>query len=881
MLFTYYLTKPVNWIIPWIIQAFVYYRLLKKMGLEGKWAIIPFVAEGKMAKNLFRHKSLHMHFLILTGIVLGGGFYLRYTRGGIQAKLIGIVFTLIAILIYGFFLMMLYWRICKTFNKGFFFKVGTLIIPMLFLFLLGRKKETFYGFPQFEPIIRNKFLRFVFGFIYEGAFASVALAVFGGVAFLSTMLYPLRPMVDLQLAEKLNSVAGLKGDGRVVGRIDTMGTDYFYLNNRYAGRSRYFPNHYDDKNVVVLEYIIGSNLEDSRGLATYNIEQMKLATKKGSALKFVIEAGGSYRWFTKGINDETVGRYEIANGNLKEVGDVDDKTLMTQGEELYNFLSWAKKEYPADRYMLVFWDHGGGLSSGFGDDQLNKKEDPEHETMLVDEIVDALKKADMKFDMIGFDACLMQDIEIARAFEPYADFYLASQETESGDGWYYTSAFGALAQNPTLSTEDFGKEIISSFDLYNAISNDGEAKTETTLSLIDLSRIVPAYNALESLYDRQDEAIRLNPADYADISLAASHAYSFSGDEQIDLIDYLQKLDESDYDDSIVSSSYINDLISQFRSTIVYRNAVSNLGINGLAVTFPYDSISTYEKEHDQFDALGLEKTKNFYDDYFSIMAYMNKKENKGQIEIFGQKIADPIDYTESKWYKKGFENYGEIPSIVDIPLIQTEEGYKLDLPDTVWNIVADSNLVMYQKAENGWRYLGHDVPGMLDENDHPMASTDGTWIHIGNVLVAYEAQTPVESEAGVIHKGTVKARLNKKDDILLQIEWEPINEDTPRDIKGKIKGYTFLDNMTPFREKGIQELSPGDSVEFLFDIYDDNGEFVETQTYGRALRVTKMESLSVADRPLGECDVRYGIKLTDVFQRDYVTDMIDAHLPQ
>ena len=117
MLFTYYLTKPVNWIIPWIIQAFVYYRLLKKMGMEGKWAIIPFVAEGKMAKNLFRHKSLHTHFLILTAIVLGGGFYLRYTRGGFQAKLIGIVFTLIAILIYGFFLMMLYWRICKTFNR--------------------------------------------------------------------------------------------------------------------------------------------------------------------------------------------------------------------------------------------------------------------------------------------------------------------------------------------------------------------------------------------------------------------------------------------------------------------------------------------------------------------------------------------------------------------------------------------------------------------------------------------------------------------------------------------------------------------------------------------------------------------------------------------
>lgn len=32
MLFIYYLTKPVNWIIPWILQAIVYYRIMKKNG---------------------------------------------------------------------------------------------------------------------------------------------------------------------------------------------------------------------------------------------------------------------------------------------------------------------------------------------------------------------------------------------------------------------------------------------------------------------------------------------------------------------------------------------------------------------------------------------------------------------------------------------------------------------------------------------------------------------------------------------------------------------------------------------------------------------------------------------------------------------------------
>ena len=879
MLFTYYLSKPVNWIIPLILQVIVYYRLLRKMCMDPRPAFIPFVAEGKMAKNLFRHKSLHLHFLILTAIMLGGGFYLRYTRGGFQAKLFGIVFTLIAIVIYGVFMMMLYWRICNCFGKGFFYKIGTLLLPIPFLFLLGRDREIFWGFPEFPPIIRSKPVRFVFGLLYEGAFIAAACAIFSVVFQLSTLLYPLRPMVQLELAEKSDSIRGLKGDGRIVERIETMGSDYFYLNSRYNGREHYFPDHFGDENAVVLEYIIGSNLEDTRGLASYNISQMKNATKEGSGLRFVIQAGGSYRWFTDGIKDETVARYEIADGDLKKVSDADDGRSMVNSDEFYDFLSWAKQNYPADRYMLVFWDHGGGLSSGFGDDPLRKQSDPEHTTLLVSGIVDALKKADMKFDLIGFDACLMQDIEIAKAFEPYADYYLASEETESGDGWYYTSAFGLLARNPNMSTEDFAKELISSFDLYNAIANHGEAKTETTLSLVDLSRIDAAYDALEALYDKQDAAIRKDPADYGDISLAVSNSYPFSGSEQVDLIDYLQKLDESDYDDSIASSTEIKDLISRIRSAVVYRNAVSNYGINGLAVTFPFDSLMTYDKEHSEFVALDLEKTRNFYDDYFSIMAFMKSKEGSALLELFGLPLGEASDYTQKEWYVEGFENYSEIPSIIDIPLIEYDGLYQLDLPDSVWKIVADSKLIMYQKADKGWRYLGEDVPGALDENEHPMASTDGTWIHINNRLVCYEATTPVETPEGIVYRGNVKARLNNKEDILLQIEWEPIAEDTSNDIKGKVKGYTFLDTDLPHREKGIQELSPGDSLQFLFDIYDESGEFIQTQTYGRTLRVSKMESLEVADKPLGECDVRYGIRLTDIFQRQFVTKMIDEHL--
>jgi hypothetical protein len=40
------------------------------------------------------------------------------------------------------------------------------------------------------------------------------------------------------------------------------------------------------------------------------------ATKQGDGLKFVLEIGGAKRWFTKGVEDESYGRYVIENGKI-------------------------------------------------------------------------------------------------------------------------------------------------------------------------------------------------------------------------------------------------------------------------------------------------------------------------------------------------------------------------------------------------------------------------------------------------------------------------------------------------------------------------------------------------------------------------------------
>lgn len=77
---------------------------------------------------------------------------------------------------------------------------------------------------------------------------------------------------------------------------------------------------------------------------------------------------------------------------------------------------------PADRYMLIFWNHGGGSTSGVCFD-----ETADYDGLTIHEINDVLynfteANPDFHLDLIGFDACLMATYEAAAHMQYYADF---------------------------------------------------------------------------------------------------------------------------------------------------------------------------------------------------------------------------------------------------------------------------------------------------------------------------------------------------------------------------------------------------------------------------------------------------------------------------
>ena len=78
---------------------------------------------------------------------------------------------------------------------------------------------------------------------------------------------------------------------------------------------------------------------------------------------------------------------------------------------------------------------------------------------------------------------------------------------------------------------------------------------------------------------------------------------------------------------------------------------------------------------------------------------------------------------------------------------------------------------------------------------------------------------------------------------------------------------------------KGLHKLKAGDTLQFIFDTYDAEGNLVKSQPEGGKVRVTKQNRLKASDAPLQSCDISFGGVLTDVYQRTMTTEMIEAHI--
>jgi hypothetical protein len=177
-----------------------------------------------------------------------------------------------------------------------------------------------------------------------------------------------------------------------------------------------------------------------------------------------------------------------SSDELEDLGEVD----MANTSQLADFINWTRERYPAERYALVMWDHGGGWKGHTTDDTSN-------DTATVDSLANALERTgfckDNKLDLLVFDQCLMGQIDTIYAMAPYAKAMVASEDVIPWHGINHAEPLHALVENPSMDEKQLAKMIVDDYKIYYERKYPNQF---VTLSAYDLDMMPVVFDAAKN-----------------------------------------------------------------------------------------------------------------------------------------------------------------------------------------------------------------------------------------------------------------------------------------------------------------------------------------------------------------------------------------------
>ena len=163
---------------------------------------------------------------------------------------------------------------------------------------------------------------------------------------------------------------------------------------------------------------------------------------------------------------------------------------------LADFITWGVTTYPAQHYALILWSHGAGWQGLATDDSSGGDMLTLPELRMALAIARARARFDT-FDLIGFDACLMSQLDVLAMIAPYANVAVASAEFEPTQGWAWANWLRALVAQPNQDGPTLASTIVKSY----LSAYQGTGIEDVTLTAFDLTKIKPIVDELGRLSD--------------------------------------------------------------------------------------------------------------------------------------------------------------------------------------------------------------------------------------------------------------------------------------------------------------------------------------------------------------------------------------------
>ena len=659
---------------------------------------------------------------------------------------------------------------------------------------------------------------------------------------------------------------------------------------------------------TIMVYMCGTDLESKHSMGTADLKEMLNATT-GKNVNLIICTGGCKQWKNNVVSSTVNQIYQVDNGKLYRLEEDFGNKAMTDASNLTNFINYCTEKFPANRNALILWDHGGGSATGYGYDEKFRNAS----SMDLTKLNQALKDAGCVFEWIGFDACLMATLETALVCNEYADYMIASEETEPGTGWYYTNWLTKLGNDTSIPLVTLSKTIIDDFV---GVSTRAASGSQVTLSVVDLAELqgtVP--QPFRSFSTSTHNLVTSN--NYQVVSDARANVRQFAAStriNQIDLVDFANR----------IGTDEARNLANALKGCVKYNGSTISRAY-GLSIYFPYESLQSMNSAVAVYNNLGLDE------EYTRCIKSFASLESAGQISA-GSSYGSSSDlFSTLLGGSSGSSGGSPVPSLlgsfmnssgsssagssldastilsllsafsgrsmpeelswVDTGLIEEKAefisenyidpgritaSYKdgnnvLSLTEDEWKLIQTVELNVFVDDGAGFIDLGRDNTFQWDDDNDLLLTYDGTWLTVDGHAAAYYLESDTENDDGTwTTVGRIPAKLNGEL-VNLTVVFDAENP------SGTITGATpFYEGETDAQAKGGIPLEQGDELQLLCDYYTYDNEFDATYTLGEPFTVGA-STPKIANMKLtgfDSCSVTW--RLTDIYGNHYWTPAIE-----
>jgi len=590
---------------------------------------------------------------------------------------------------------------------------------------------------------------------------------------------------------------------------------------------------------TVMLYLCGTDLETDSSIATGNLRAIA-RTNPVPEVNFVIETGGTKEWHAgelgMDVDPSKLERWSYTADGFQKVGEAE---LASMGEQstLQDFMTWTMENYPARKYQLILWDHGGASIGGVVFDQLYNMD-----SLQLFDIAGALEGSGIHLECFVTDTCLMAMLETSEAIAPYANYFVGCEEILPGHGMNYASYVQFLYDDPECDGAALGKRICASTE--EMYSDLGSMRTLgfLTLSLIDLSKVAKVREAFDDYITELDRLLD-DPAEFYRYSYATRNRESYYYRQCVDIYDLAKRASGNG-----VSAKTAARLQNAVEDAVLFSAKGNNhVRSHGMSVF--------YTLNEDQF-----------------------------LLDHYSRVCADPVylaflDRLSYKWKAPAwvYETVARKPDVSNKDYtINMHVGYNDDTGEYYLEMSSSDNfiiqgaweLLQYDPESDLWRIYGRD-PFLTEENgDETLrwkSTFDGTWPSLGGVPLTMRVSD--EQEAYIVFTTPMRVD-DAPDSIRIQYRLDTEEDETPR---YQLIGSSPYNDHTGFPDRNVQPLETGSSVEplaTLLDLSDNtrmNFKAAQPFVYASDMQITK-EAL-----PAGQYAVRFVV--TDIFGNEANTD--------